>query len=76
MYTQPLIQRTPGVISIAVKRLRRKADHSPPSSAKVNNGGAITPFLNMSSWGDEVYLKGLWKTKKIAVTIGGAQAKD
>jgi hypothetical protein len=28
----------------------READHSPPSSAEVKNGGAIAPFPHMSSW--------------------------
>jgi hypothetical protein len=37
---QPPIQ---WVLSPAVKRQGREADHSPPSSAKVKNGGAITP---------------------------------
>jgi hypothetical protein len=32
-----------------------QADHSPPSSAKVNNGGAIPPFPLMCSW-HNVYL--------------------
>jgi hypothetical protein len=27
-----------------------EADHSPPSSAEVMNGGAIPPLHNMSSW--------------------------
>jgi hypothetical protein len=33
--TQPPVQWVPGVISLGVKRPRREADHSPPSSAKV-----------------------------------------
>jgi hypothetical protein len=28
----------------------RVADHSPPSSAEVKNGGAIPPLPHMSSW--------------------------
>jgi hypothetical protein len=32
-----------GAISPGVKRPGREADHSPPSSAEVNNGGAIPP---------------------------------
>jgi hypothetical protein len=43
--TQPLIQWLPGV-----KRQRREADHSPPTSAEVKNGGAIPPLSNTSSW--------------------------
>jgi hypothetical protein len=33
--TQPLIQWVPGVRSPRIKRLGRKADHSPPSTAEV-----------------------------------------
>jgi hypothetical protein len=33
--TQPPIQWVPGALSLRVKRLGRKADHSPPSSAEV-----------------------------------------
>jgi hypothetical protein len=32
-------------VSLGLKRLRREADHSPPSNAEVKNGGDI-----MSSW--------------------------
>jgi hypothetical protein len=32
------------------KRKGREADHSPPSSAEVKNGGAIPPLPHMSSW--------------------------
>jgi hypothetical protein len=34
--TQPPIQWIPGALSLGLKRPRREADHSPPSSAKVN----------------------------------------
>jgi hypothetical protein len=34
--TQPLIQWVPGALSLEVKRPGREADHSRPSSAKVN----------------------------------------
>jgi hypothetical protein len=37
--TQPSIQWLPGV-----KRPGREADHTPPSSVEVKNGGAIPPF--------------------------------
>jgi hypothetical protein len=37
--TQPLIQWVP-----EVKRPEPEADHSPPSSAEMKNGGAIPPF--------------------------------
>jgi hypothetical protein len=40
--TQTPIQRAPGI-----KRLGCEADHSPPSSAEVKNGGAILPFPYM-----------------------------
>jgi hypothetical protein len=32
-----------GTLSPAVKRLEREAEHSPPSSDEVNNGGALPP---------------------------------
>jgi hypothetical protein len=48
--TQPPIQWVPGVLSPGIKRQEREADHSPPSSAEVKNGGAIPPLLRMSSW--------------------------
>jgi hypothetical protein len=48
--TQPPIQLVPGAISPGVKQPGRKADHSPPSSAEVNNGGDIPPLPHMSSW--------------------------
>jgi hypothetical protein len=48
--TQPPIQRAPGAISPGVTRSGREADHSPPSSAEVKNGGAIPRLPQMSSW--------------------------
>jgi hypothetical protein len=36
-------------LSPGVKRPEREADHLPPSSAEVRNGGAITPLPNTSS---------------------------
>jgi hypothetical protein len=33
--TQPLVQWVPGALCPGVKRPRREADHSPPTSAKV-----------------------------------------
>jgi hypothetical protein len=41
---QPPLQWVPGGLSPEVKRLGREAGYSPSSSAKVKNGGAITPF--------------------------------
>jgi hypothetical protein len=39
-----------GLFSPGLKRSRREADHSPPSMAKVKNGGAIPPLPHMFSW--------------------------
>jgi hypothetical protein len=47
--TQPPIQWVPGAASSGVKRQGREADHSPPCSAEVKNGGAIHPLPHMSS---------------------------
>jgi hypothetical protein len=46
---QSPMQWLPSVLSPRVKRQGHEADHSPPSSAEVDNGGAIHP-LPMSSW--------------------------
>jgi hypothetical protein len=43
-YSHPFIQLVPGAVSLEVKRQGREADHSPPSSAEVKNGGAIPPL--------------------------------
>jgi hypothetical protein len=48
--TQPPIQWISGALSPGVERLGREPDHSPPSCAEVKDGGAITLFLNASSW--------------------------
>jgi hypothetical protein len=48
--TQPPSQWVPGAISPRLKRPGREADHSPPPSASVNNGGAIPTLLRTSSW--------------------------
>jgi hypothetical protein len=47
--TQPPILWVLRAISSGVKRLGHEADHSPPSSAKVKNGGVITPYAHVSS---------------------------
>jgi hypothetical protein len=39
-----------GAISPGIKRLVLEADHSPPFSTKVKNGGAIRPHCHTSSW--------------------------
>jgi hypothetical protein len=38
-----------GALLPGIKRPGLEADHSPPSTAEVKNGGAIPPLLNMSS---------------------------
>jgi hypothetical protein len=40
--TQPPIQWVPGALSLGVKRPRREADHSPPSSAEVKKPWSYT----------------------------------
>jgi hypothetical protein len=42
--TQPQIQWASREISLAVKRPRGEAEHSPPSRAEVKNDGAIPPL--------------------------------
>jgi hypothetical protein len=50
--TQPPIQWVLGVLSPRIKRPRCRADHSPPSSAKVKNGGSYTstPQYTFIAW--------------------------
>jgi hypothetical protein len=48
--TQPPLQWVQGNLSPGVNRLGRETDHSPPSSAEVNNGGTIPPLPHTSSW--------------------------
>jgi hypothetical protein len=55
--TQPPFRWVPRAISPRVKRLGREADHSPPSSAEVNNDGAIPPLPHMSSWHSDKLIK-------------------
>jgi hypothetical protein len=43
--TQPHTQWVPGALSPRVKRSKCESDHSHPSSAEVNNVGAIPPLL-------------------------------
>jgi hypothetical protein len=47
---QPPMQWVMEAVSLEVKRMGCEADHSPPPSAKVNNGVAIPPLPHMSSW--------------------------
>jgi hypothetical protein len=47
--TQPPIQWVLEALPPGVKQSGREADHSPPSSAEVKNGGAIPPLPHTSS---------------------------
>jgi hypothetical protein len=49
-HSDPPIWWVPGALSRGVKRPRRKAYNSLPSSAEVKNGGTISPLPHMSSW--------------------------
>jgi hypothetical protein len=49
-YVDPPIQRVPGVLSSGVKRPAREADHLPPSSAEVMDGGGIPSLPHTSPW--------------------------
>jgi hypothetical protein len=50
--TQPPIQWVPGALSLGVKRPRREADHSSPSSAEVKNAWSytFTPHYVFMAW--------------------------
>jgi hypothetical protein len=48
--TQPPIQWAPRAFTLDAKRLEHDANHSPPSSSEVNNGGAVLPLPHISSW--------------------------
>jgi hypothetical protein len=45
------IQCIQGALAPGIKGPMREFDYSPPSSAEVNNGGAISPLPHTSSWG-------------------------
>jgi hypothetical protein len=47
---QPPIQWVPGDFPLGLKRPKREADRSPPSSAEVKNYGTIFSLPNTSSW--------------------------
>jgi hypothetical protein len=49
---QSPIQLVLGVLSSGLKWPGCEADHSPPSSAEVQNVGAIPPLPHTSSWRD------------------------
>jgi hypothetical protein len=48
--TQPPIQWVFGTISPGIKQPGHEADHSPPSSAEVKNGGVIPLVPHTTSW--------------------------
>jgi hypothetical protein len=48
--TQPPIQWVLGALSLGEKRLRREADHSPPSRTDVDNTWSYTPLPHTPSW--------------------------
>jgi hypothetical protein len=50
--TQSPIQWVPGAVSPQVKGPGSEADHAPPSSAEVKNGGATPPLPLPPSWRD------------------------
>jgi hypothetical protein len=49
-HIQRPIQLIPAAYFLGVKRLFCEADHLPPSTAEVKNGGAIPPLPRTSSW--------------------------
>jgi hypothetical protein len=53
----PPIQWVPWAISPGLKKPGCEADHSPPSSAEVKNGGAIPPLPCMTSWHSAYLIK-------------------
>jgi hypothetical protein len=48
--SQHPIQLVPAALSPGVKPQGREADHSPPSSAEVKKGGAMSPLHHTPSW--------------------------
>jgi hypothetical protein len=49
-FTKPPIKLVLLALYPKVKRQKREAKHSPPSSSEVKNGGAIPPLSYMSHW--------------------------
>jgi hypothetical protein len=47
---QHTVQRVPGTLSLEVKQQGHEDDHSPPCSAEVKSGRAISPLSHMSQW--------------------------
>jgi len=50
--SHPPIQCVPGVVSFGINPQRREADHSRPSSAKVEEGVELYPLPNTPLWRD------------------------
>jgi hypothetical protein len=56
--THPVsIQLVPGALFLELKLPGREADHSPPASAEVKNGGDILPLPDTSSWHSAYFIK-------------------
>jgi hypothetical protein len=55
--TQPPIQWVPEVVSPLLKQQGREANHFPPSTAKIKNGGVLTPLPHTSLWLGAKYIK-------------------
>jgi hypothetical protein len=47
---QPPIHWVLGTVSLGSKQQGDEADHSPPSSVQLKNGGTILPLPHTSSW--------------------------
>jgi hypothetical protein len=50
-----------GDVSLAVKRLGREADYSPPSTAVAKSGGATLPLIHMSSRSHAYLTRSTWE---------------
>jgi hypothetical protein len=48
--TQPPVQWTQEALFPGVKRQKREADHSPPSSSEIKYYGATPPLPHTSTW--------------------------
>jgi hypothetical protein len=48
--TRPPIQWVPEAVFPVVMLPGYEADHSPPTSVDIKNGGAVPPLADMSSW--------------------------
>jgi hypothetical protein len=48
--TQPPTQWASWALSLGLKWSRSEANHLPPSSAEVKNGGVVPPLSHSSSW--------------------------